>query len=161
MTSVKAIGPRRDYPPDEMDIANKKTLLDTTLTRAAEELGDVTAPVMVRFYRRFPDSLEAFETLWPGRRGVLEGEMVERALYCAMTWYDYPGEVEIVLLGSVPHHAETLKVSPDWYGGLLEALAETIEETIPVWAVAERRVWREVHGELAELVEQSAQYVRQ
>ncbi len=34
--------------------------------------------------------------------------MVEQALYCLMYGFDSPGEIEILLLGSVPHHNDTL-----------------------------------------------------
>ncbi len=142
-----------------MDTETKKALLEATLTRAAEQLGDVTAPAIALYFRRFPEACEAFERLWSGSRGLLEGEMVAQSLYCMMNWFDSPGEIEIVLLGSVPHHAHTLKVPPGWYGGLLNAVADTIEATIPVGKTDERAVWREMRGELIGLIETSAQYV--
>ena len=57
-------------------------------------LGDITAPVLDLFYSRFPQTRQRFEELNPGGRWQIEGEMVEQALYCLMTLYDCPGEVE-------------------------------------------------------------------
>jgi len=86
-----------------MENQNKQALLEAGLTRAAEKLGDITAPVLTHFYERFPDAVATFDQLWPGRRAALEGEMVERVIYCVMGWFEFPGEIEIMLLGSVPH----------------------------------------------------------
>lgn len=143
-----------------MDTDGKKALAEAILMRAAEDLGDVTQPAIALFSQRFPQSHEAFERLWSGNRAKLEGEMVSQALYCLMSWFDSPGEIEIVLLGSVPHHAQTLEVPPDWYGGLLAALADTIGATIPDDAAQERALWGELKAELLGVIEQSALYAR-
>jgi len=31
-----------------------------------------------------------------------------------MTWFEFPGEVQGVLMTSVPHHKQTLEVRPEW-----------------------------------------------
>lgn len=142
-----------------MDTPTARATLETTLERAAEVLGDVTPAVMALFYQRWPDAMATFEALWPGRREVLEGEMVERTLYCLMTWHEYPGEIEIMFAGSVPHHAETLKVPPAWYGGLLTAAMDVIGETIPANEVEERRVWESLRADLLDVIRQSGSWL--
>jgi len=74
-----------------MDAAMKHVLLDRGLERVAEQLGDVTAPIMAAFYERFPEAQVAFDRLSLGNRARLEGEMVAQALYCLMTWFAHPG----------------------------------------------------------------------
>jgi len=142
-----------------MDIEEKRSLLEASLERAAEAVGDITQPVMELFYRRFPEAGKSFEELWPGNRDKLEAEMVERALYCLMYWFQSPGEIEILLSGSVMHHNDTLKVPPEWYSGLIEATAEVIVATIPADQAGERAVWEELRRNLSDLVEQSRQFL--
>lgn len=141
-----------------METADKRALLESSLERAAEEIGDITKPVMDLYYQRFPNSREAFERLWPGRRDTLEGEMTERTLYCLMQWFDSPGEIEIMLMGSVPHHNATLQVRPEWFAGFIDATADVITATIPADRGDEQAVWQELRAELQELVDQSAGY---
>lgn len=141
-----------------MDTAAKRALLETSLERAAEEIGDITRPVIDLFYQRFPESREAFDRLWPGRRDTLEGEMTERTLYCLMQWFESPGEIEIMLMGSVPHHDATLQVRPEWFAGFIDATADVITATIPVDRTDEQEVWQELRAELQEIVDQSASF---
>ena len=143
-----------------MDAGARQALLETGLARAAELLGDVTGAVMAAFYARFPEARSAFDRLALGRREQLEGEMVEQALYCVMNWFDRPGEIEIILLGSVPHHGDTLMVDPSWYEGLIAATGTVLAATVPAGAADERAVWAEVDGELRALVCQSAVWIR-
>jgi hypothetical protein len=143
-----------------MDAAEKLAVLNTTLERAADQLGDITAPVMALYYQRFPQSLERFEQLWPGKRAELEGEMVERVLYCLMVWFESPGEIEIMLSGSVLHHSDTLHVGPDWFAGFLDAAADVIAGTIPAECSDEHAVWEELRRDLLSLIEQSGRYVQ-
>ena len=83
--------------------------------------------------------------------------MVERALYCLMYWFDSPGEIEIMLGGSVLHHNDTLQVRPEWYSGLIDATIDVVVATIPPCNGAELEVWDELRRELGGLVEQSRQ----
>ena len=140
-------------------VEEKKRLLEQGLERVVELVGDITQPTMERYYRRYPAARGAFERLWAGNRAQLEGEMVERALYCLMYWFESPGEIEIMLGGSVLHHNDTLQVPPEWYSGLSDAAIDVIEETIPPGHGAERAVWDELRRELGGLVEQSRQYI--
>lgn len=139
-----------------MDTGTAKLLLDRTLERAAALVGDITPPAIGRFYDQFPEARATFEALSPGRRAVLEAEMVDRTLYCLMTWRESPGEIEIMFFGSVPHHAQTLQVPPAWYAGLLRAVADVIGETIPIDARDEEVAWSRQRDELLAVVEESA-----
>ena len=142
-----------------MRVEEKKQLLEHSLERVVEQVGDITQPTIERYYRRFPAAANAFERLWEGNRAQLEGEMVERAVYCLMYWFDSPGEIEIMLGGSVLHHNDTLQVPPEWYRGLIEATIDVIVETIPPGNAPELAVWGELRRELAGLVEQSRQFL--
>ena len=90
------------------ETVDEQALLDAILERAAEELGDITPLVLDRFYARFPEARDRFEALWPGNAGALEGDMVERALYCIMMWIEARSEIEIMLRESVPQLASAL-----------------------------------------------------
>ena len=142
-----------------MRVEEKKRLLEESLERVVEQIGDITQPTMERFYLGFPDARDAFERLWQGNRSQLEGEMVERALYCLMYWFDSPGEIEIMLGGSVLHHNDTLHVPPEWYAGLIDATIDVIVATIPPANGAELEVWDELRRELGGLVEHSRQFL--
>lgn len=87
--------------------ADREALLEMILTRAAEQIGDLTAPTMYRFYNPFPDALSAFEHHACGAHEQLEAEMVATALFAVTTWVERSVEVEIMLHGSVPHHCTT------------------------------------------------------
>jgi hypothetical protein len=134
---------------------DQSELLDASLERAAEVLGDITAPAMTRFYETYPEARAAFEHHAFGNRAKLEAEMVENALYWAMNWLDRPTEIIIQMGSSVPHHQETLKVVPPWYGGLLNSVIDVIAETIPADAPAELALWKRIRKELGETVEAS------
>jgi hypothetical protein len=137
--------------PDE-----KGALIHRGLERAADALGDITAPVYALYYDRCPEALAKFIEHRPHGRERLEGEMVEQALYCLMEWFSSPGEIEIVLITTIPHHIETLGVSCELFAKLITAVHDIVTETIPPDAGDERAVWRELHAELIGLCEESA-----
>ncbi|HPU15403.1 MAG TPA: hypothetical protein PK808_04910, partial [Polymorphobacter sp.] len=91
-----------------MTVATKSEILESILLRAADVVGDITAPVMARFYRDHADARACFDRLGNDDAAKLEAEMVETVLYCVMTWIERPSEIEIILNNTVPHHAETL-----------------------------------------------------
>jgi len=134
-------------------------LAEAVLLRAAEHVGDITAPVLAVYYQRFPQARQLFEHHGNRRSHCLESEMVEQALYCLMNWFESPGEVEIVLLGSVPHHNDTLRVPPEAYQGLLQATAEVIGDTIPSGNTAERAAWKRLREDLDEVIEASRKHI--
>jgi hypothetical protein len=126
--------------------------LEESLERAAEALGDLTAPVLARFYAHHPQARAAFAHHGGDRQARLEADMVETALYCAMGWFERRAEIQIVLAGATPHHQETLAVPLAWYLGLIEALVAVIVETIPPDAAAERAVWAEIAAGLTDTI---------
>jgi hypothetical protein len=134
---------------------DQASLLDASLERAAEALGDITAPVMARFYDAHPEARTAFEHHRPGCFEKLEAEMVQNALYWAMAWLDRAMEIRVHLGGSVPHHEETLAVPATWYRGLVEAVTDVIAETIPADRPDEMVVWREIRTGLGQAINQS------
>lgn len=136
-----------------MNTAEKSELVESTLTRAAELIGDITPVAMEIYYRRHPNALAAFEVHGLGNRSRLEGTMVENSLHCLMHWLQSPGEIEILLGGSVPHHRDTLHIPPDWYGDLIETTAEVIAQTIPAQNTAELAIWNEVRGDLKNVID--------
>jgi hypothetical protein len=143
-----------------MDIEEKKALLNSSLERAAEQLGDITEKVYARYYERFPEAQQRFAELHPGGQHRLEGEMVEQVLYCLMQWFDCPGEIEIILLTTIPHHIDTLHVKPAFFSELMTTVCETIIATIPPGESGERAVWDELQETMQTLCDQGSQYAR-
>lgn len=131
------------------DRAEKLELLDRSLMRAAEAVGDITPLVMARYYARHPRAAASFEHHGQGRTAALEGEMVENCLYCLMHCMDRPTEIEILLENSVPHHHFTLEVPLDWYQGLVDATIDVIAKTVPADAGDERALWEEIRRRLS------------
>lgn len=131
-----------------MDRAEKMALLDQSLARAAEAIGDITPVVMARYYARFPEAAASFERHGMGRTAALEAEMVDNGLYCLMHCIERPIEIELLLDNSVPHHHFTLQVPIAWYQGLLDAIVDLIAETVPADAADEQRLWDEIRGRL-------------
>lgn len=143
-----------------MDAAEKTALVECTLIRAAEQLGDITESSMANYYRRFPEAKQAFHAHSPLDPGKLEGQMIENSLYCLMYWFESPGEIKILLSNSVPHHSDTLEVPPQWYAELIETTAEVVATTIPPENTLELTVWDELRSDLAKLIKQYGQYGR-
>ena len=56
------------------------------------------------------------------------------------------------LLGSVPHHAETLNVSVAHYSKLIDAVALVVRRTIPVENTIEIQSWDDVTQNLHQVV---------
>ncbi len=136
-----------------MNTAAKTELVDAILTRAAEQIGDITPAAMAAYYQRCPEAQSAFEAHGLGKRSHLEGMMIENSLHCLMHWVDSPGEIEVLLSGSVPHHKDTLHIPPEWYGDLLETTADVIDETIPGENSDEKQVWDQLRKELRDFID--------
>lgn len=139
-----------------MEREKQLALLNTILERTADQLGDITDPVLDHYYARFPQGREDFRRHDPSGHYQLEGVMVEQVLYCMMRWFEYPGEVEIVLNTTIPHHIVTLGVSDNIFSGLLEAVCDIVETTIPEDAADERELLRGLRKDLLELCAASA-----
>ncbi len=138
-----------------MDAA-KVALLEQGLVRAAEVVGDLREPTFARYYARFPGAREEFVRLGLGQTDHLEAMMIDNCLYCIMTFPESPVEVQIVLLGSIPHHAGTLDVSALHYTGLLDAMLDVLVETVPAGAGDELALWAEIRSGLHAMIDKSA-----
>ena len=137
----------------------KSDTIDRILERAANEKGDITQQVMSRYYSQHPQAKEHFKRHSQFSWNNLEGEMVERSLYCFMYWAQSPGEIEFLLMGSVPHHADILGIPPDFYQGLIDATAAVIESTIPEENEDEKHIWTEMYQEIHDMFLQGKRYV--
>ena len=133
----------------------KNMLLENSLERAAERLGDITGPVMNRYYANHPEARASFDEHGLGNVSKLEAEMVESALYCLMNWFDRPEEIRIMFGSTVPHHEDTLKVSSDWFSGLVDALIAVIRDTVPATQTSEFLILQEIHQGLGRLIEEA------
>lgn len=122
-------------------------LIERSLARAAEQVGDITPAVLARYYEKYPGARFAFQQ-HSRHRSQLEGEMVQEALYCLMTWFEARTEMTIMLSESLPHHRDVLQVHPEWYVGLIDATAEVIMETIPSDHADEHAAWQKLSREL-------------
>lgn len=138
-----------------MELSGKIELRDAGLLRAAEQIGDITAPAMELFYSRYPDALESFEIHGLGNRRQLEGMMVENTLFCLMYWFESRLEVEILLANSVPHHEGTLAVYGEWYAGLVDAVVDVVTAATPADESAAHAVWDELRAALRSFIERS------
>ncbi len=130
------------------------TVIEAGLERAADALGDVTAPVIAEFYRRYPEAQASFAHHMPGNPASLEAEMVGNTLYYVMTWFEKPVEARIAFDSSVPQHRVALGVPPDWYRGFIDAFLDVVEPAA-VASAADRAVWRELREGLVGLVERN------
>lgn len=128
-----------------MDLNQKMTLLETSLERAADALGDITDPVMERYYMVHPNARASFREHGLGNTVKLEAEMVESVVYCLMNWLERPQEIRIMFGSTVPHHEETLHVNSNWFSGLVDAAVHVIAGTIPGKQQDEHKLWEEIH----------------
>lgn len=129
--------------------------IEARLERAAAVLGDMTAPVMAEYYRRYPAAQASFVHHAPHGPERLEAEMVGNTLYYVMTWFESPIEARIYFDTSVPHHRVALDVPPDWFRGLIESLIDVIEAGVPAVDDAEQQAWDEMRQALVGLVERN------
>ena len=133
---------------------DRLAIIEAGLERAAEALGDITAPVMAEFYARFPAARASFVHHMPGNPASLEAEMVGNTLYYVMTWFEKPIDARIAFDSSVPHHRVALDVPPDWYRGFIEAFLDVVEPAA-VASEADQVAWQELRAGLVGLVERN------
>ncbi len=138
-----------------MDKDKKAALLETSLERAADKLGDITHPVMDRYYAVHPGARESFREHGLGNTVKLEAEMVESVVYCLINWYDRPEEIRIMFGSTVPHHKHALNVSNEWFAGLIDAAITIISDTVPATSGDELAVWAEIRTGFETLVEEA------
>ncbi len=143
-------------PGEAVDRTRKLELMNAALERCAERLGDVTEPVMRRYYALHPGGRAAFERWADGHLAQLEGSMVENTLFCLMTWLERPSEVQIILEQSLPHHHHTLEIPPTLFSQFVEVTADVVMETIPPGHGEERAVWADIRAGLVEAMRREA-----
>jgi len=140
----------------ELTLAERMTLMETTLERAAEAVGDLTRPVRDRFYRRYPEAAASFHELGLGEPGPLEARMIESALFCLMHWLEESTVVKTLVDVYLPHHCITLNVREEWFQGMVEETADIVMETIPPEQAAEQAVWGEIRAGLIAAIADAA-----
>ncbi|MDE2563524.1 MAG: hypothetical protein KGL48_14875 [Sphingomonadales bacterium] len=134
---------------------HRKHLVDAGLERAAEALGDITAPVMAEFYRRHPEARASFRHHSPLDPAKLEAEMVGNTLYYVMIWHENRWEAGFAIDQSVPHHRVALDVPPDWFRGMIEALLDVVEPAAAPAPGEEQEAWQDLREGLTGLVERN------
>lgn len=138
-----------------MQTKQKNELLEGSLDRAGAVLGDVTEPVMAKYYVSHPGAKISFQEHGLGNSVKLEAEMVESVIYCLMNWYDRPEEIRIMFGSTVPHHKHALNVSSEWFAGLIDAAITIISDTVPATSGDELAVWAEIRTGFETLVEEA------
>jgi hypothetical protein len=139
-----------------MERTEKVELIGAVLERAADVLGDITRPVVELCYAPNPEIRALFEALYPSDPEHLEGTMVEQSIYCLMYWPERPGEIEIVLVSTIPHHIETVGIGMEHFIHFFDAVGDVVAATIPRSETAQARAWEAQRGELAALMQRSA-----
>jgi len=140
-----------------MEQVSPAELMERSLERVVEALGDPCEPVFARFYARFPDARDAFVRLGLGSADKLQEQMFEQLIYCLTTWIARPEEVRIVLNSSVPHHLQTLEVMVEWYDGLIGSACAVLRGAVPAEAMDELALWNRIERELRECVRRSVE----
>jgi hypothetical protein len=152
----KAEKPARQEPLPVTTNA-KQSVLDTILIRAAEQLGDVTEPIMAAYYEQFPEGRKIFTEHGIAGVSKLEAEMVETTLYCMAYWFENKLDVQIILDQTVPHHVDTLRIPLIYFAGLITVAAEVLGETIPNTSPDEKLIWDELIQALDQTTTQALQ----
>lgn len=129
-----------------MEKSTDAELIDRCLAFAADKIGDLHPPVLEKYHDRLPGAKA--ELARHDDSGELEHSMVEQALYCLMTWFVRPMEVQIVLRETVPHHIQTLMVPLRYLEELINALIDVVGEAVPLTAEAERMTLNKLQKEL-------------
>jgi len=129
-----------------MEKSTDAELIDRCLAFAADKIGDLHPPVLEKYHDRLPGAKA--ELARHDDSDELEHSMVEQALYCAMTWFVRPMEVQIVLRETVPHHIQTLEIPLPYLEELINALIDVVGEAVPLTAEVERMTLNKMREEL-------------
>ncbi|WP_095011241.1 hypothetical protein [Tsuneonella mangrovi] len=128
-------------------------LATRSLTRLAEQRGDVAGQVINRFYRDHPDARSSFEHHGLGQTRDLEGRMATESIFMLLQWVEDPAAARIDQGTTIVHHNDTLQVPPRWYLGLVDAALAVLFETFPPDASNEHAMWLEVRADYAAFVD--------
>ena len=124
-------------------------LAHASLARLADQRGDVTVPVLERYYAVMPDARRSFIDHGLGDVAGLEARMVAESFYLLLRWVEEPSATRIDQATTIVHHNDTLAIGPRWYMGLVDAALEVLLETVPPEAVDEQAMWQELRREIA------------
>ena len=121
----------------------KAALIDEIFSLAAEELGDITTPVITRAYQLCPEGHKAFQThALTNNLFDLEANMVEQTLYCILDWTRNREASKVAVFSTLPHHIETLEVSLEMFLSPFEALFDVIERVILPSDTLQQTAWQ-------------------
>ena len=134
-------------------MAGRMALAETSMARLAEQKGDITAPVLERYYRHMPDARTSFIHHGLGNQAELEGRMVAETVFLLLRWAENPAIAKIEQGTTIVHHQDTLVIGPHLYIGLIDAVLGELLETIPPGAQDERELWLTIRAEIAGFIE--------
>jgi hypothetical protein len=132
---------------------NRVALAQASLGRLADQRGDVTAPVLERYYAVMPDARRSFVDHGLGDVAGLEARMVAESFYLLLRWAEEPSATRIDQATTIVHHNDALAIGPRWYMGLVDAALEVLLETVPAEAVDEQAMWQELRSEIARFID--------
>ena len=132
---------------------DRLALAERSLERLAVERGDVTGEVLAAYYARHPDARASFEHHGLGQTQLLEARMVSESLFLLLQWIESPSTARIDHGTAIPHHNDTMQVTPRWYLGLVDAALEVLLDSIPADSGDEIAMWLAVREEFAGFVE--------
>lgn len=133
--------------------SQKQTLLDNAMERVAEQEGDIYPLCLGRFYERFPDAREQFDTHGGQSSHAIEQSMLESTLYCLVTWFERYEVIRLVLLDANTQH-KLLKVPTHMVLGLLDTFIEVILSAVPQSDEATRQVISEIQLEFGKILQE-------
>lgn len=100
-------------------------LIEEAFGVAAEELGDITRPVMENYYAKYPQVRATFAELSLGKAREMEGEMVTQTVYSLMAIVQEPIITKIMLREAIVNHLY-LKISLEDFNGLIDSTVDVI-----------------------------------
>ncbi len=135
----------------------KQGSIEKILELVAQERGDITEEVLDLYFKRYPQARQIFREAGSNNTELrLQQEMVESGLYCLMTYFERPTEVEIILLQTVPHH-NFLNIPTDYFCGLHDAIFDVIESATPMNYSKEKKSFQELRISLTEIIQSSSE----
>ncbi len=100
-------------------------LIEEALGLAAENLGDITKPVMENYYAKYPQVRATFTELSLNKAKEMEGEMVTQTIYSLMAIIQNPIVTKIMLQEAIVNHLY-LKISLEHFNGLIDSTTDVI-----------------------------------
>lgn len=100
-------------------------LIEEALSVAAEQLGDITRPVMENYYAKYPEVRAIFTELSLNKAKEMEGEMVTQTIYSLMAIVQNPIVTKIMLQEAIVNHLY-LKISLEHFNGLIDSTTDVI-----------------------------------